>query len=170
MKRLISVSLTLVLLVASALPALASNAVLIDTESFLLNFNLYALLAETGHELSVEGAEEISTLNDGVLFKTIFNGCEILSLTLTADAKNVVSVHCTWVPYMSGASRYSDDYAALLLEALAACGMDADQITEALSFLGDGLQEEVSGEKVMQGMRITYENGALGVSVSIERA
>lgn len=170
MKRLISVSLTLVLLVASALPALASNAVLVDTESFLLGFNLYALLAETGHELSVDGAEEISVLNDGVLFKTIFNGCEILSLTLTGDAKNVVSVHCTWNPYMSGASRYSDDYVALLLETLAACGMDADQIKEALSFLGDGLQEEVSGEKVMQGMRVAYENGALGVSVSIERA
>ena len=148
-----------------------SREKLIDTEDFLLKFNFCAALLNSGHVLSTENSE-ISRLSETVLLKTIFNGCEVLSLNLTPDSKEVITVHCSWSISIPGSSKYSDDFIYLLMESLNACGMEADTISDVLLKLGgqDAYNIGDSNDVTINGIKVRYEvTSATGVSFTIER-
>ena len=173
MKKLLSVVLIVALSCIALFPAYAADDNLIATDEFLVQFTLYAALLNTGHALSTENADEITHFSDMVLFKTIFNKCEILSLILTPDGKEVTSIKCTWSTLTPGASAYSEDFIYLLMEVLCACGMDTDSIADLLVDLGMNNAFDVgdSGEATNDGIKVSYEvTSTFGVSFKIEKA
>lgn len=148
-----------------------SDMRLTTTEDFLTEFNAGAALMETGHALYVDSAET-SRFSDSVLMKTVFNNCEILSLNLSADSNDVMSVKCTHSLIVPGASAYDDDFVYLLIEAMYGCGIDADSILDVLSDTGFFEHHSIgdSGEATMQDIKISYEvTSVFGVSFTIEK-
>lgn len=173
MKKSLSVALILALLCVTLCPAYADTSSLIATQEFLLQFSIYAAVLNTGHVLSTDTADEITHLPDMVLFKTIFNKCEILSLILTPDGTDISTIKCTWSTLVPGASAYSEDFIYLLMEVLCACGLDTDSISDVLIELGANNTFDVgdSGEAITNGIKISYEvTSTFGVSFQIEKA
>ena len=149
-----------------------SAASIIGCKDFLLSFNYYATIAGLGHTLSTDKADEIHYFSDSVMFKTVFNGCEILTLDLTADAEWVQTIHCSWSISSPGASAYSDDFVYLLMEVLCACGMETNDIADVMQELGsNGFEIGDSGESIANGIKVSYNvKTGIGVSFTIERA
>ena len=177
MNRFISkVTIIVICLVFAALPivnmcATASRAALINTKEFLLNFNLYAATTNLGHTLSLDNAE-ISRFSDQTLLKTVFNGCEVLALNLTPDTTQVLSIRCTWSTLAPGSSKYSDDFACLLMETLCACGLDTSSISDVFLKIGflDACEVGDKGDVTIKGIRVSYEvTSSVGVSFLIEK-
>ena len=148
-----------------------SVASIIGCKDFILSFNYYAAISNLGHTLSKDKAEEIRYLTDSVIFKTVYNGCEILTLDLTADVEWVRVIHCTWSMSTPGASAYSDDFVFLLMEVLCACGMETNDIADVLQELGsNGFEIGDSGESIVNGIKVSYSvKTGIGVSFTIER-
>lgn len=140
MKRIISLLLVALLAMTITCSAFTFKGKTVDrsivlAEDFLFYFNFYASFLSTGHTLSVDNAEEISKLSDSTLCKWIFNGCEIMTLNLNSDGDKVMSVHCT----LSNGSRstyYTDDFLILLMEALLACGLEYDSVSDLFTKVG----------------------------------
>ena len=178
MKKMSSAILAVVILCFVICPFFASAAStsdnsLIGTNDFLLYFNLYAASTNLGHTLSTESADEIAHFPDHVMFKTIFNGCEILTLILSADSSMVTSIKCTWSTLTPGADKYSDDFLYLLMEVLCSCGLSTDSIADVFTTLGANNAFDVgdSGNMTVDGIEIGYEvTSAFGVSFTIKRA
>lgn len=173
MKKLLSIILTFAILSVFVCPAYAYDKTLGDTKEFLLKFALYSSAMNLGHSLSIEEADELSYLPDYVLFKTIFNDCEILSLILTRDVKDIKYIKCTWSIDSRGATAYADDFLYLLMEVLCACGMETDSIAEVFSQFGGNGSFDVGdkGEATFDGIKVSYEvTSTFGVSFLIESA
>jgi len=145
---------------------------LVSLEDFVYYFNFYGALFGDGHELSIENISDSEKVGDEILFKTIFNDCEVLTLMLSADVSEVKSIHCTWVSNMQGASDYMIDFLQMLMETLMACGMESDSISSLFTDLGEANAFNVgdSGEMTVDGIKVSYEVTVYsGVSFTIER-
>lgn len=147
-----------------------ADVCLVDAEEFVYYFNFYGAFMNDGHELSVDTVSSFESVGDGILYKTIFNDCEILTLRLSADAVDVKEIDCTWAINVRGADRYREDYLQLLMETLLACGMEADSVTAMFDefeesntfYVGD------TGEKIVDGFKVSYEvTSYSGVSFKI---
>ena len=144
---------------------------LISTEDFLFSFNFCAASLGTGHALSTEEVE-ISRFSDSVLLKTVFNGCEVLSLNMTPDSKEVTTIHCTWSTSVPGSTKYADDFVYLLMEVLNACGMKTGDISEVLMELGakNAFNVGDSNAVIVDGIKVKYDvTSYTGVEFVIER-
>lgn len=149
-----------------------TDVYLVSLEEFVFSFNFYGAFMGDGHELSIEKAFDFEKVSDGILFKTIFNDCEILSLMLSADATEVKSIHCTWASNMRGASDYLNDFLQMLMETLLACGMDSDSVSSLFTDFGESNSFNVGdkGEMTIDGIKVSYEvTSYSGVSFKIER-
>lgn len=145
--------------------------ILISTEDFLFSFNFCATSLGTGHALSPEKAE-ISRFSDSVLLKTVFNGCEVLSLNLTPNSKKVTAIHCTWSTSVPGSAKYADDFVYLLMEVLNACGMKTSDISDVLMELGakNAFNVGDSNAVIVDGIKVKYDvTSYTGVEFVIER-
>lgn len=148
------------------------TANLVSAEDFMYYFNFYGALFDDGHVLSIDNANEFVKVGEGILYKTIFNDCEILSLMLSSDAAQVKSIHCTWAYYTSGANDYLNDFLQMLMESLLACGMESDSISSLFSDFGKANAFSVGdkGERTIDGIKVSYEVTSYGgVSFVIER-
>ncbi len=149
-----------------------AGANLINADVFFYNFNFYAAFLKSDHILSVDNADEISSLPGYILHKTIFNQCEILSLELSKDAKEVRSVRCTWAKEMPNSQTYLEDFLTLLMESVLACGLDEETATQVFEYLGSRNNFNIgdSDEMTIDGVTISYtvERG-IGVSFKIEK-
>lgn len=145
---------------------------LIKADDFFYNFNFYAALLNTGHSLSLDNVDEISRLTDSVLYKTIFNKCEILSLDLSTDATEIQSVHCTWAKDMPCSQTHLKDFLVLLMESLLACGFEENTAKEIFDYLGGSSEFNIgdSNETTIDGIKVGYKvERGIGVSFKIER-
>ncbi len=145
---------------------------LIKTSDFLQSFNLYAAISNLGHTMTTDSAE-ISRFSDSVMLKTVFNGCEILSLDLTSDSEEVIEIHCTFSTSIPGASKYQDDFIYLLMEVLAACGMETNSIADLFTEIGVKNEFNIgdSGEAIADGIKVSYSvSTGIGLSFIIEKA
>lgn len=152
--------------------ASAGEDYLVSTEDFIFYFNFYGAFAGDGHELSVDKAFDYTKMGDEILFKTIFNDCEILSIWLSSDALQVKSISCTWARNTSGADEYMNDFLQMLMETLLACGMESDSVSSMFKSFGETNAFNVGdkGEMTIDGIKVSYEvTSFAGVSFTIER-
>lgn len=145
---------------------------LVSAEDFMYHFNFYSALFGDGHVLSMDNAYDFDKVGDGILYKTILNDCEILTLMLSSDATQVKRVYCTWAFNTSGANDYLNDFLQMLMESLLACGMESDSISSLFSDFGKANAFSVGdkGERIIDGIKVSYEVTSYGgVSFVIER-
>ena len=137
----------------------ASTKTIVSAEEFVYYFNFYGAFMNDGHELSIDTVNAFESVGDGILYKTIFNDCEILTLRLSADAIDVKEIDCTWAINVRGADRYREDYLQLLMETLLACGIEADSVTTMFTEFGELNAFNVgdTGEKTVDGFKVSYE-------------
>ena len=148
------------------------DACLVSTENFMYYFNFYSAFMGDGHELSIDKAFDYEKMGDRILFKTIYNDCEILSLWLSDDASEVESISCTWVKNMRGAGDYLNDFLQMLMEALLACGIESDSVSSVFTSFGEKNAFNVgdTDELTIDGITVSYEvTSYSGVSFRIER-
>ena len=156
-----------VVLSLSALPFAMAENTITTVAKFVSNFNLYATLLETGHELKSGNFEVMYLGKSGMLVKAIYNGCEILSIHTDANIEIVTSVSCTMSTGVKGSSLYVNDFWDLLTVVMLACGMETDSVISALKeFLDLGIGSSVTYD----GLTITCEETVMGgLSFEIER-
>lgn len=173
MKRIAAMICVLAIALLPVLPAAhAAGKYLVSAEDFMFYFNFYGALADDGHELSTENVFDFEYVSDGILYKTIFNECEILTLMLTSDAAQVKTIYCTWARNVKGSDKYAEDFLMMLTETLLACGMESDSISSLFTELGAGNSFEVGdkGEMTIDGIKVSYEVSLLtGISFTLER-
>ena len=148
-------------------------AYLVSADDFFYNFIFYAAFLKSGHNLTVGNADEVTTLSDCILYKAIFNKCEILSLELSKDSKTVRTVHCTWAKEMPNSQAYLEDFMTLLMESVLACGLDEDTATQVFQYFGsrNSFNNGDSDEMVIGGVTIGYTvQSGIGVSFKIEKS
>ena len=148
------------------------DAYLVSTEDFMYYFNFYSAFIGDGHELSIDKAFDYEKIGDRILFKTIYNDCEILSLWLSDDALEVESISCTWAKNVRGAGDYLNDFLQMLMEALLACGMESDSVSSVFTSFGEKNAFNVgdADELTIDGITVSYEvTSYSGVSFVIER-
>lgn len=149
-----------------------ANNYLISMESFIQDFNFYSAFMDDGHELSIVNAFDFEKMGDRILYKTIFNDCEILSLWLTDDIVNVESIQCTWSSNKRNADKYLNDFLQMLMEALLSCGMEADSASSMFASFGgkDAFKVGDTGELTMDGIVVSYKVDAIaGVTFTIQK-
>lgn len=166
MKKMLAFVLVVVLSL-SALPFAMAENTITTVAKFVSNFNLYATLLETGHELKSGNFEVMSLGKSGMLVKAIYNGCEILSIHTDANIVIVTSVSCTMSTGVKGSSLYVDDFWDLLTVVMLACGMETDSVISALKEFSDlGIGSSVTYD----GLTITCDETVMGgLSFKIER-
>lgn len=172
MKKLLSIVLLLVITCASVCYAFASGETLISVEDFALNFSFYDSFLGLDHKLADE-PDELSRLTDSILMKYVFNNCEILSLIITPDAKQVQSIRCTLDTNAPGASSYAEDFTYMFMVVLCTCGMSTDSVQEVITEIGDNSTFAVgtSVETVVDGIRVGLDvTSYAGVTFSIDKA
>ncbi|MBQ9252279.1 MAG: hypothetical protein IJ188_06565 [Clostridia bacterium] len=144
---------------------------LASTKDFVYDFNFYGAFMGNGHELSIENTSDFEKLNHRLLFKTIFNDCEILSLWLTEDAKQVLSVSCTWASSVRNSDKYLEDFLWLLSEAFLASGAEANSLSDLYAKIGEANAFNVGskGEMTIGGVSLSYETTSYsGTSFKME--
>lgn len=144
---------------------------LTSTEDFVYYFNLFGAFNGNGHELSIDNTSTLEEIGDEILFKTIFNDCEILTLMLSQDATKVNSIHCTWAKNMPGAGNYLEDFLFMLMESLLACGMESDSVSALFTEFGkvNAFNTGDEGEMTIDGIKVSYTvTSYSGVSFLIE--
>ncbi len=166
MKKMLAFVLVVVLSL-SVLPFAMAENTITTVAKFVSNFNLYATLLETGHELKSGNFEVMSLGKSGMLVKAIYNRCEILSIHTDANIVIVTSVSCTMSTGVKGSSLYVDDFWDLLMVVMLACGMETDSVISALKEFSDlGIGSSVTYD----GLTITCEETVMGgLSFKIER-
>lgn len=177
MKKVISVILALCFLPICAFAETGNTydvektTNLVSFEDFVYYFNFFGALLGDGHELSIENISDFAEIGDEILFKTIFNECEILTLMLSADVAEVKSIHCTWASNMKGASDYLADFLQMLMETLLACGMEMDSVLSLFTDLGENtFNVGDEGEMTIDGVKVSYAvTSYSGVTFKIER-
>lgn len=143
---------------------------LTSTEDFVYYFNFFGAFNGNGHKLSIGNTSDLEEIGDEILFKTIFNDCEILTLMLSQDASKVNSIMCTWAKNMPGAGNYLNDFLQMLMESLLACGMESDSVSSLFTELGKNtFSVGDEGEMSIDGMKVSYNvTSYAGVTFTIE--
>lgn len=164
--KIVSALLALLMVCLSYVPVFADQ-VIVTVIDFLSDFNYFATLLETGHELKSGNFEVMSLGKSGMLVKAIYNGCEILSIHTDANIEIVTSVSCTMSTGVKGSSLYVNDFWDLLTVVMLACGMETDSVISALKEFSDlGIGSSVTYD----GLTITCEETVMGgLSFEIER-
>lgn len=137
----------------------APDKPLISLREFASSFHFAAYLLETGHTISVESADELTLIGDHALLKMIYNGCEILSLTLDDQGYEIISIKCTHANNVPGSDKFLDDYTILLMETMYGCGVDMSSVLDVIRGTGffDHADYGDRGEYTIDNLKVTYE-------------
>lgn len=155
----------------AASPSLKVAKTIIDIKTFLYDFNFYGAFLGNGHKLNLENAE-ISILNDTALIKTIFNNCEILSLSTNKSMTDIISIHCTLSTATKNSDKYLEDFLSLLMESMLSAGIDSQSVSDTFTKFGKANAFNVGDkdETIIDGIRVSYKvTKETGISFTIER-
>lgn len=127
---------------------------LIKTNTFITLFSLYDLTLGGGHELSLEDMHITHFTNDA-LAKTVYHGCEVLSLTTNQELTEINSIIVSMATNVKNASQYSVDFAMLFMKTLLAAGIEYDTVSDILTTVGTSIENGNDIQMIVDGVHIT---------------
>lgn len=173
MKRItlvISLVMIIVLAAPQSIAVSASSDYLTSLESFVLYFTLYDSQSNGSHNIN-DNINDIWDYHDETCIKSIFHGCEIMTIVTDKSTRNIKSIKLT-LSSGKNSSAYYTDFAALLMITLASVDVESDSIASYFIEVGSADKLEVgdSHEAVIDGVRVSYVVESYGLIYTIEKA